>query len=69
MRSNKEKKPRTKYTKRYKKYMRENESDNFCYCKVGIAITIYGAIGKIKHLDSAPKIISHFGCTNNILVE
>ena len=56
------------------KEMKQNnfKSKNYCYCKVGRAITIWGAIekvqysyrniGKMENLK-APKIISHFAIT------
>ena len=54
------------------------KSDNYCYRKVGRAITIWGAIEKVQYcyrnigeMDnlSAPKIIAHFGCTNIIFAD
>ena len=48
-------------------------SDNLCYCKVGRAINKWGVIEKCpmknKPFDSVPKIIMHFGGTNNIFAD
>ena len=41
------------------------KSDNYCYRKVGRAITIWGEMDNL----SAPKIIAHFGCTNIIFAD
>ena len=59
-------------------FCKENKNDNFCYRKVGSAITKWGATEKIKkllsqnwkneHFDRIPKIISHFEGTNNIII-
>ena len=60
--------------------MKQNniKSDNYCYCKVGRAIIIWGAIEKIQYSYcnigkmenlKAPKIIAHFGCTNIIFAD
>ena len=49
------------------------KSDNFCYRKVKRVITKCGPNAKIswknKQFESAPKITSHFGCTNIIFVD
>ena len=44
MGSNTEKKPWTNLQNLYKNLSKEIKSDNFWYCKVGRAITIWGAI-------------------------
>ena len=44
MRSNTEKKPKSQFTKLIQKLKQEIKSDNFCYRKVGRAITKWGAI-------------------------
>ena len=46
MGSNTEKKPWTNLQKSYKNFSKEIKSDNFCYRKVGRAITKWGAIEK-----------------------
>ena len=58
------------------KRSKEVKSDNFCYRKVGRAITKWGATEKSLillsqywknyYFDMVPKVISHFGGTNNI---
>ena len=44
MGSNTEKKPWTNLKKLIQKIKQRDKSDNFCYCKVGGAITKWGAI-------------------------
>ena len=46
MGSNTDKKPWTNLKNSYKNLSKEIKSDNFCYCKVGRAITKWGAIEK-----------------------
>ena len=74
MGSNTEKKPWTNLQNLYKNWSKEIKSDNFCYCKVGRAITQWGAIEKSPILLSqkstfnmAPKFNSYFDGTNNTL--
>ena len=52
MGSNTEKKPWTNLQNLYKKWSKEIKSDNFCYCKVGRAITKGEAIEKSSILLS-----------------
>ena len=66
MGSNTEKKLRTNL-KTYTKI--EAKCDNFCYCKVGRAITKWGAIEKSYHFETVPKIISHLDGSNNIFAD
>ena len=76
MGSNTEKKPWTNLQNSYKKWSKEIKSDNFCYRKVGRAITKWGAIqkspillsqyGKNYHFRRVTKIILHFDGSNNI---
>ena len=61
--------------KSIQKWSKEIKSNNFCYIKIRRAITKWGAIEKssillaqhwkIYHFDIVPKIILHFGETNN----
>ena len=48
MESNTEKKPWTNLQNSYKYWSKEIKNDNFCYRKVGSAITKWGAIEKDK---------------------
>jgi hypothetical protein len=66
-------------TKLIQNRSKEIKSDNFCYRKVGRAITKWGAIEKspillsqywkIYHFLRVTKIISHFDDSNNIFVD
>ena len=79
MGSNTEKKSWTNLQNLYKNWSKEIKSDNFCYRKVGRAITKWGAkekspilprnIGIINILKGYPKIISHFNGSNNIFAD
>ena len=79
MGSNTEKKPWTNLQNLYKNLSKEIKSDNFCYHKVGRAITIWGAIEegpillsqywKNYHFQRVTKIISHFESSNNIFAD
>ena len=59
MGSDTEKKQWTNIQNSYKNWSKEIKSDNFCYRKVGRAITKWGAIEKSTFLNGN-KIISHF---------
>ena len=52
-----------------KKWSDVIKSDNFCYRKVRIAITKWGAIEKKITFKRIQKIISHFGGTNKIFAD
>ena len=79
MGSNTEKKPWTNLQNSSKNWSKRIKSDNFCYRKVGRAITKWGAIKKSPILLSqywkiydflrVAKIISHFDGSNNIFVD
>ena len=79
MERNTEKKPWTDLQNSYKNWSKEIKSDNFCYRKVGRAITKWGSIEKSPILLSQywknyyfyriPKIISHFDGSNNIFAD
>ena len=79
MGSNTEKKPSTNLQNSYKNWSKEIKRDNFCYRKVGRAITKWGAIEKTPILlsqywkncnfERVTKIISHFDGSNNIFVD
>ena len=64
-------------TKPTQKLSKEVKTDNFCYCKVGRAITKSKqksniAIAKLENyvkIDSVLKLISHFWGTNHISVD
>ena len=60
----------------YKKWSKGVKSDNFCYRKVGRAKTTLGAkekseilLSQFNILEEAPKNISHFGGSNNIIAD
>ena len=63
MGSNTEKKPWTNIQNTYKNLSKEIKSDNFCYRKVGRAITKWGAIEK------SPMLLLLFDGSNNIFVD
>ena len=78
MGSNTEKKPWTNLQNSYKNWSLEIKSDNFCYRKVGRAITLQGAIEKSPILLSqywknkwlnSNITISYFGGSNNIFAD
>ena len=75
---NTEKKPWTNLQNSYKNLSKEIKSDNFCYRKVGRAITNWAAIEKSPILLSqywknchlkGKKNISHFDGNNNIFAD
>ena len=70
MGSNTEKKQWTNLQHSYKNLSKEIKSNNFCYRKVGTAITKWGAI-EISPLPflKGKKIISYFDGSNNIFVD
>ena len=78
MGSNLEKKPWTNLQNSYKNWRKEIKSDNFCYHKVGRAITKWGAKEKSPILLSqywkngwldVTIVISYFGGSNNIFAD
>ena len=79
MGSNTEKKPWTNLQNSYKNWSKVIKSDNFCYRKVGRAITKWGAIEKSPillsqywknyHFQRVTNIISYFGVSNNIFAD
>ena len=73
MGSNTEKKSWTNLQNLHKNWSKENKSDNFCYWKVGRAITKWGAkvsrILKNIDFDNIPKSIFNFGGTNNNFID
>ena len=74
MGSNIEKEPWTNLQNSYENWSKEIKSDNFCYRKVGKAMTKWGAIKKSLillsqywkncHFERVTKIISHFEGSN-----
>ena len=56
MGSNTEKKPWTNLQNSSKNWSKEIKSDNFCYCKVGRAITKWGAIEKSPIFQRVTKL-------------
>ena len=79
MGSNTEEKPRNNLQNLYKNLSKEIKSDNFCYSKVGKAITKWGAVEKSLillsqhwkncHFEKVTKISSHFDGSNNIFAD
>ena len=68
MGSNTKKKPCTNLQNLHENWSKEIKSENFCYRKVGRAITKWGAIEK-KTLDRALKTNPYLGGINKLFVD